>query len=160
MDNEIKNYWRTHLERRCTNNSPSTTVSHSVKPSGVEANKNHPLGNDDLSPCDTSKVSNLPEDPSGMTLSPQLSYSSDYFSSSSNDHPVEIETNQTIEENFSSSETVELQSLWEQPFSLDDMCTVETDNGVIYVSDYFGTVSSKDGISIPLFDDADAGIDW
>lgn len=127
-DNEIKNFWHTHLKKRLNNNLTSTTVSDPVKKWDVEANENDSSGIS-LLRFDASKMSNLDGSP-GMPMSPQLS--TDDPSSSSTDPAVEIYGNHIIEENVCSVETFEeLQSLWEQPFSLEDLCMVEADPGFI-----------------------------
>ena len=124
-DNEIKNYWHTNLKKRFRNNwsTSSTTVSLKVQNWDVEANQNDSSGINLLHCVAASKVSNLD---GSHPMSPQLSTAD--LSSSSTDPAAEIDRNQTIEENVCSSETFgELQSFWEQPFSLEDLCMVETD---------------------------------
>ncbi|XP_075667356.1 uncharacterized protein LOC142636950 [Castanea sativa] len=123
-DNEIKNYWHTNLKKRLRNNwsTSSTTASLTVQNRDVEANQNDSSGIN-LLHCDASKVSNLD---GNHPMSPQLS--TDDPSTSSTDPAAEIDRNQSIEENVCLSETFEeLQSFWEQPFSLEDLCMVETD---------------------------------
>lgn len=155
-DNEIKNYWHTHLKlKRCNRNSQSTTsVSHSLKPSGyVEANKNDSPGIQDLPLCDA-QVSN------SRGTSPQLF--PDYLSSSSNGRAVEIDhRNQTKEETCSPSEIFEeLQSWWEQPFSLEDMRMMETDSGNLIMSPVSTAVWLQETMyPYTSFEDAGAGID-
>ncbi|KAF5475577.1 hypothetical protein F2P56_007371 [Juglans regia] len=128
-DNEIKNYWHTHLKKRLKNNSLSTTVPQTV----VDVNKNNSSGIQDLLLCDAPKVSNLDGTRDIIPMSPQLSTDHD-LSSSSTDPAVEIDRKQPIEENFGSSKTSEeLQTSWEQTLSVQeqDIFMPETDPGFV-----------------------------
>ncbi|KAG2689748.1 hypothetical protein I3760_09G153500 [Carya illinoinensis] len=127
-DNEIKNYWHTHLKRRLKNSSLSTTVPQTV----VDVNKNNSSGIQDLLLCDAPKVSNLDDTRDIIPMSRQLS--TDDLSSSSTDPAVEIDRKQPIEENFGSSKTSEeLQTSWEQTLSFreQDIFMPETDPGFV-----------------------------
>lgn len=121
-DNEIKNHWHTRLKKCSKNNLAPTTVS------DIEVDQNGLSGIDP-------KVSDHLDDSFGIPISvPHLFMVDDLSSSSSTDHPhpaVEKDGNQSMEENFGSSNAFEeLQSLWEQPFSLEEyLCMVETQPG-------------------------------
>ncbi|XP_018822668.2 transcription factor MYB13-like [Juglans regia] len=124
-DNEIKNYWHSHLKKRSKiNTSSSMTISQMVKSSEVEVNKNDSPGIQDLLLCDALILPNM-DATKGILMSTKMPIND--ISSSRTDPAVEIV--QHIEENFSSSETSDqnVLSIWEQPFSFQDMCILETD---------------------------------
>ena len=124
-DNEIKNHWHTRLKKCSKNNlAPAPTTVSDIN----EVDQN---GLSEI----YLKVSDL-DGSLGIPISPHLFMTDEYLSSSSSadvhPHPaVEKDGNQSIDENFGSSNTFEeLQSLWEQPFSLEEyLCMVETEPG-------------------------------
>ncbi|KAG6639664.1 transcription factor MYB4-like [Carya illinoinensis] len=126
-DNEIKNYWHAHLKKRSKiNTSSSTTASEIVKSSEVEVNKKDSPRIQDLLLCDAPILPNM-DATEGIPMSTQMPIND--ISSSRTDRAVEIV--QHIEKNFCSSETSDQNylSIWEQPFSFQDMCILETDPG-------------------------------
>ncbi|XP_041026959.1 transcription factor MYB63-like [Juglans microcarpa x Juglans regia] len=127
-DNEIKNYWHTHLKKRSKiNTSSSTTISEMGKSSEVEVNKNDSSGFQDLLLCDAPILPNM-DAIKGIPTSTQMPIN-DLFSSRGTDPVVEIVRSQHREENFSLSEISyqNVQSKW-QPFLSQDMCMLETDH--------------------------------
>ncbi|XP_041026962.1 transcription factor MYB3-like [Juglans microcarpa x Juglans regia] len=118
IDNEIKNYCHAHLKKRSKINTlSSTTISEMVNSSEVEVNKNDSSGIQDLL-CDAPILPNM-DATKGIPMSTQMPIND--ISSPRTDPAVE--TVQHIEENFSASETSDqnVLSIWEQPFSFQDM---------------------------------------
>ncbi|KAG2685228.1 hypothetical protein I3760_10G115100 [Carya illinoinensis] len=113
-DNEIKNYWHAHLKKRKI-----------VKSSEVEVNKKDSPGIQDLLLCNAPILPNM-DASEGIAMSTQMPTND--ISSSSTEPAVEIV--QHIEKNFTSETSDQnFLSIWEQPFSFQDMCILETDPG-------------------------------
>ncbi|KAJ4703344.1 Myb-related protein like [Melia azedarach] len=150
-DNEIKNHWHTRLKKRSKNNHVPKTKSlkGTQTANTVEANKINPHEPDLLLPNNNSPIaSNIDGCNSTTPTSPKLSTCIDNFSSSPSScgSASEIFENLTLEDqNSCSSETYgELQSFWEQPFMMEDLCMINsygathTDSGFMVSTSLWG----------------------
>ncbi|KAA8519909.1 hypothetical protein F0562_014181 [Nyssa sinensis] len=107
-DNEIKNYWHSHLKKRMKDNPvPTRTelqeaeIPNLLFSNAIEASKS--------------------EGSMDIPMSPHSSMD-EYSSSSSNDPAIGIDLYETIEANIGSPETFgELASFWAQPFSQESL---------------------------------------
>ncbi|XWS18277.1 hypothetical protein CRYUN_Cryun32bG0030000 [Craigia yunnanensis] len=120
-DNEIKNYWHTYLSKRLKYNSVPKSEPFQI--SNVETEQSS--SEIDLPPANAPEASNS-ESSGAIQLSPQ--FSTDSLPSSSSNPAAKIDKNQTI----GSSETFgKLQSILEQPFTVEGSYTAEN-SGAIY----------------------------
>ncbi|KAJ4703345.1 Myb-related protein like, partial [Melia azedarach] len=153
-DNEIKNQWHSRLKKkRNKDNQVPTTKSLKLGTQTanniIEAIQINPSAPDLLLPNNSSpEASNIDGYNSSTPISPQLSTYTDNFSSSPSSSSCgsagEAFENQTLLEdhNSGSSETYgELQSLWEQPYLMEeDLCLMDGYGPATYSDPGFITV--------------------
>ncbi|XP_022777377.1 transcription factor MYB13-like [Durio zibethinus] len=131
-DNEIKNYWHTHLSKRLKHNSMPKSEPFQISNVETEQKSSSEI---DLPPAKAPKAPNS-ESCGAIQLFPQ--FSTDSFPSSSSNPAAKIDEKQTI----GSSETFgELQSILEQPFTAEGSYRAEN-SGAIYAEPEVSSSSS------------------